>query len=148
MSKTKEEKEKPVFDIDVWISKNYGKDILKSGQSFLDAPIKVIPFAPRLNTITGGCPEGTWVSAAGPPKIGKTTSIMNLAARAQRPEYGEKRVFYFDIEGRFKKMNIQSTKGLNPEKFTLVSSEEGKILSAEDFLNIAFDIVKNVPRCF
>ena len=35
---------------------------------------------------------------------------------------------------------------LAPEKFQLVASNEDRILSAEDFVNIASEIIKNEPR--
>jgi recombination protein RecA len=132
------------------IEKQYGDGIAIGGQNLLDDPSMIIPLCPSLNVaLSGGIPEGSWVTLAGKPKCGKTTTALHFAAKCQRPEYGSRHVYYLNIEGRLKRMNLQGILGLksDPDNFTLITSTREKILSAQDFLTIGEKILLSHDSC-
>jgi recombination protein RecA len=131
------------------ILEQYGiDDIYVAGEHVANERKIIIPISPKINLITsGGMPAGTWMTLTGKPKCGKTTLALHIAAKAQRPEYGEREVFYLDIERRLKQMNLRGTPGLNLAKFHVIRSTKQKILSAQDFLAIAEHILRTIPRC-
>lgn len=133
--------------IDKELKKEYG-DILFSADFIINRPTKIISFSPRLDVgLSGGIPTGSWVNIAGPPKSGKSSSVLSLAANAQQQGM---MVYYFDVECRLKKMNLVGTPNLDisPEKFQIISSSEEKILTAEDITNIASKILKSQKDVF
>lgn len=106
----------------------------------------IIPVSPKLDIgLSGGIPEGVWVSISGKPKAGKTVTALTIAANAQR--LYKKKVYYLDVEGRINPKTLSGIAGLDlsPEMFELLQSKEGKILSAEDFLNTADHLIKTEP---
>lgn len=106
---------------------------------------KVLSISPLFDLqLNGGVPEGSNVLLSGPPKCGKSTLALQIALGAQ--ELDGRPVFYFDVEGRFKKMNLHTVHGLDPLYVEHIRSEEGRILSGEDHLNIAWDIIQSLPR--
>lgn len=132
------------------ILKKYGQGVFVSGKSIIEKPKMVIPICPALNIgLHGGIPEGSISIFSGKPKVGKTTTANHFAAKCQKPEYGNRVIFYGDIEARIKDMNLTCIEGLDtsPEKFIVIKSEEGRILNAEDHLNIAVDLITNNPGC-
>lgn len=144
----KETEDKPKENILVKsLQKKYG-DVVMSSEQVLSRHSQVIPFSPKLNIgLSGGIPEGSWVIMSGPAKCGKSTSSLDFAATAQKEEYGGRHVYYLDVEGRLKKMNLEGIAGLNQDQFSVISSTEGHILSAEEYLNIASEIIKSEPGC-
>lgn len=129
------------------ITKKYG-DVLIDANMVLENEPNVIPVGPAIDIgLHGGIPEGSWVILSGAPKAGKTTLALQFAANCQKPEYGEKTVYYLNAEGRFKKLNLEGVDGLDANKLKLIQSKQGKILSAEDFLTIASNIIKDHPGC-
>ena len=54
-------------------------------------------------------------------------------------------VYYLNIEGRLKKRDLQGIPGLNTEKFHVIGSQQGKILHAEEYLQIGEKIINEVP---
>jgi RecA/RadA recombinase len=134
--------------ISAMIKKQYGaNDIYVPGSEVANEERIIIPLSPKLNIIlNGGIPEGTWATFTGKPKSGKTTLALHFATKVQRPEYGSREVYYFDIERRLKKMNLIGTPGLNLEKFHVIRSTKQKILSAQDFLMIAEHILRTMPH--
>jgi RecA/RadA recombinase len=93
------------------------------------------------------------VVLTGQPKCGKTTTSLDFAANAQKPEYGSgsykdgRMVYYLNIEGRLKKRDLEGIPGLNLEKFDVIGSQTGKILRAEEYLQIAERIINQEPGC-
>lgn len=130
---------------------------LFSLEDFFQTEKMIIPFSPSIDLIAGGgLVEGTWNIFVGEPKVGKTTAIMHFAAKCQRPEYGGRKVFYCNIENRFKKRDAYSIPGLDVSKFFVISSSKeekdeegettaGKILSAEQHLTELYDCLKDNP---
>lgn len=132
------------------INKEYGEDIMIGGVRLLDEKPMVISMSPNLDfALSGGVPEGSWLSISGPPKVGKTTTLLGFAAECQKPENGSRRIYYGSVENRLKLMNLQGTKGLDlhPDKFKVIKSNEKKILSAQDFLDIFVRILQTDPGC-
>jgi len=111
----------------------------------------VIPVSPSLDIVlNGGIPEGSFVVLTGQPKCGKTTTSLDFAATAQKPEYkGElkspREVYYLNIEGRLKKRDLEGIPGLDLNRFHVIGSRQGKILHAEEYLQIAERIINEIP---
>lgn len=135
------------------VQKDFGDDIILSGNSIVDRKIVVIPVSPALDMVlSGGIPEGSFVVLTGQPKCGKTVTSLDFAATAQRPEYQgaskkPREVYYLNIEGRIKKRDLEGIKGLDLERFHVIGSQQGKILHAEEYLQIAEKIINQEPGC-
>lgn len=133
------------------VIKNFGQDIILSGNALVDRKTVVIPISPSLDIIlNGGIPEGSFVVLTGQPKCGKTTTSLDFAATAQKKEYkgtlkNDREVYYLNIEGRLKKRDLEGIPGLDLDKFHIIGSQEGKILHAEEYLQIAEKIINEVP---
>lgn len=141
-------------DIEDAIIKEYG-NILLSGNSIKDARQIVIPVSPAINIgIGGGVPEGTWFVLTGKPKVGKTTTALHFAVKAQQLKYANpklcpegRRVYYLNVEGRIKERDLEGFPGLDMSRFKMIQSEPGNILNAEKYLSIAEKLITSVPGC-
>jgi recombination protein RecA len=134
------------------VIKQFGSDIILNGNAIVDKNTLVIPISPSLDIVlNGGIPEGSFVVLTGQPKCGKTTTSLDFAATAQRPEYAHgsfkdgREVYYLNIEGRLKKRDLEGIPGLNLSKFHVIGSQQGKILHAEEYLQIAERIINELP---
>ena len=141
--------------VDAGLIKKFGKGVFQSGDQIVSQVKLVIPWSPALDAILGGgVPQGSVVRLAGKEKSGKTVSALQLAANAQDID-PETFVLMLDIESRLKKRDIEGIHNLDisKERFLKIGSyrnedtNEGKILSAEDYLEIAEHSLKNVPKC-
>lgn len=130
------------------IIQKYGAGIAREMSEIKAEKKLILPVSPAVDrAINGGIPEGSWVILSGPEKMGKTTLALQIAANAQKPENGSKTVYYLDVEGRFKDMNLSTVAAFNPDMCEHIRSQTGKILTAEDYLSIAIDIIKGHPGC-
>jgi recombination protein RecA len=133
------------------VIKTFGEDIILSGNSVVDKKVLTIPLSPSLDIVlNGGIPEGSFVVLTGQPKCGKTTTSLDFAATAQKPEYqgslkSPREVYYLNIEGRLKKRDLEGIPGLDLARFHVIGSQQGKILHAEEYLQIAEKIINEVP---
>ena len=133
------------------VVKNFGDDIMLTGNAIVDKKNIVIPVSPSLDIIlNGGIPEGSFVVLTGQPKCGKTTTSLDFAATAQKPQYQgvlkePREVYYLNIEGRLKKRDLEGIPGLNLDRFHVIGSQQGKILHAEEYLQIAEKIINEIP---
>lgn len=133
------------------IKQTFGDDILLSGNSIKEKETIIIPVSPAIDmALQGGIPEGSFVVLTGQPKCGKTTTSLSIAATAQEEKYKgslqkPRHVYYLNIEGRLKKRDIEGIVGLDLERFTLIGSAQGKILHAEEYLQIAEQIINQEP---
>ena len=133
------------------IIKNFGDDIILSGNSLVEKKILTIPISPALDIVLGGgIPEGSFVIFTGQPKCGKTLSSLDFATTAQKPEYqgdlkNPREVYYLNIEGRLKQRDLLGIKGLDLSRFHIIGSQQGKILHAEEYLQIAERIINEIP---
>lgn len=75
-----------------------------------------------------------------------TTVALTIASNAQKIG---KTVYFINVEGRLKKMNLTGINGLDTssDKFIVIGSDEDNIRSSKDFLNAVEFIVKNHPGC-
>lgn len=132
------------------IEKDYGAGIMAPGSVIAERKKQVVPIGPALDVITsGGIPEGTWLGICGNPKTFKTVLALSICANAQKPEYGNKKIFYLNVEGRISSLHLKGIEGLclDAPKFNMVSSQKGRILTAQDYLTIGENILKNEPGC-
>ncbi len=133
------------------IAKTFGSHVILSGNAIVDKESIVIPVSPALDMIlSGGIPEGSFVVFTGQPKCGKTTSALTFAATAQNELYqGDlkkpRHVYYLNIEGRLKKRDLEGIPNLDLTRFSVIGSQEGKILHAEEYLQIAERIINEEP---
>lgn len=134
------------------IEGKWGSGLMVDAQSILQEQEEVISLSPWLDwVLSGGVTKGSFLSVSGPPKTGKTTMLLTLAAAFQKYHQGKSggRVHYFNIERRMKKKNICGIQGLNlhPDHFISYQSKKDKILAAEEFLEIAIDVLQSDPEC-
>lgn len=121
---------------------------MMSADFIMDEDQIIIPVSPLLDIgLNGGIPEGVIVSISGKPKCGKSSLCLHFCANAQQPEYGSKKIFYFDIERRLAKKNLQSIKHLDIPNVNVIRSEKGSILDASSFLNTSNKIINENPGC-
>lgn len=131
------------------LTKQFG-DIVWEEDDFTNEGRSVIPVSPEIDSmIGGGILEGIIVTMAGREGTGKTTTALSFAAMAQRPEYGEKTVYYISTESRLELKNIHGIKGLKtkPPHFVCIQSSEDKILNAKEFLDATLQILHAHPGC-
>jgi len=133
------------------VKKQFGSEIIVSGNAIVDKEPLIIPVSPSLDIIlNGGIPEGSFVVLTGQPKCGKTTTSLDFAATAQRPEYqgdlkNPREVYYLNIEGRLKKRDLKGIPNIDLSRFNVIGSQQGKILHAEEYLQIAERIINEIP---
>jgi len=133
------------------VIKKFGDEIILSGSALIDKKILTIPVSPSLDiALNGGIPEGSFVVFTGQPKCGKTTTSLDFAATAQQEKYiGElkkpRHVYYLNIEGRLKKRDLEGIPSLDLDRFDVIGSQQGKILHAEEYLQIAERIINEIP---
>lgn len=128
------------------LTKKYGAGICQSPKEILDRKLITVPWSTAFDMAIGGVPEGSFLSVAGMPKTGKTTSLLKLAANAQKLG---KACFLLNVEGRFKKSNLEGTHGLDlsDDKFMVIESIPGRMLTTQDYMDIAETIIKTYPGC-
>lgn len=134
------------------VTKSFGENIILSGNAVVDKEVLTISVSPSLDVVLGGgIPEGSFVILTGQPKGGKTITALDIAASAQKPEYAHssfkngRQVYYFNIEGRLKKRDLEGIPGLDLDRFHVIGSQQGKILHAEEYLQIAEKVINEVP---
>lgn len=134
------------------ITKDFGANIILNATAVMDRESLVIPVSPAIDIIlNGGIPEGSFVVLTGQPKCGKTTTSLDFAATAQKEEYtcgsAPRNVYYLNIEGRLKKRDLEGIPNINLERFNIIGSQTGKILHAEEYLQIGERIINEDPGC-
>ena len=124
--------------------------------SIMDEKKKIISVSPSFDAATGGVPEGCFMALTGKEKIGKTSLALWIAAQAQRQEYANEQlcpegrmVIYAQVEHRLKDRDMSGIQGLNmePDRFQLIQSSPGKILSSEDYCTRIERVINEVPGC-
>lgn len=138
-----------VEDLLTKFSKEFG-NIVYETKDILEEKIDIIPVTPGLDMgLSGGIPEATWGVITGKEKAGKTTLAMHIASKAQQRNKN-RHVFFLAPENRYKKKNLELILDNHPnfdrDRFHVIMSTAEKILTAEDFLNIAEHILRNIPH--
>jgi len=126
---------------------------VQTGTQIAAAKPTIIPVSPAIDiALNGGIPEGSFNVLTGEEKSGKTLTALWIAANAQA-KYDKKlypkgrNVYFFGIEGRLKPRDLAGIPHLDLTKFHQIVSEQGKILSAEDYLDSADIVIRNDPGC-
>lgn len=153
MAKAKKEKEEEIpgeeKDVIKDILKKYGKGIVAGGNEIVTNKRKIISIGPSLDLLlNGGIPEGSWLALSSKSGVGKTITALQLAAECQKPENGSRKVYYLDIEGRLEEKHLYGVRGLDisDDMFKRIRSDENKILSGQEFLQIGEDILKGTKQ--
>jgi len=80
-----------------------------------------------------------------------TVTALQLASNAQKPEHASKfdstgrDVYFYNIEGRLKARDLMGIRGLNINKFHIIESQPGKILSGEDYIDLGEKLINEKP---
>ena len=130
MSSTKDKKQAELKKL----IKNVGDCIVTAKEVYEEKiNLKKLNVGPALDfALNGGVQEGSLLIATGLPKTGKTSSMLHLAANAQKEG---RKVIYLDAEGRLRSYNLDGI-DLDLDEMQIVRSQDGNILSAEEFLSI------------
>ena len=153
MAKKKDSQDQQkVSNIDDKLSKEFGDGVFVSGNYITEKQHTVIPVSPAMDImLNGGIPFGSFMICTGAPKTGKTLSSLDIAGTAlQIPtEFDIPRHFYYlKVEGRLQPrdlLGIHHLKNHVENRITVVQSVPGKILYAEDYLDIAEQLVNEKP---
>lgn len=132
------------------------EDDFFSADAILGENKKVVSISPSFDLATGGVPEGCFMALTGREKCGKSVLSLWVAAQAQKLEYANtklcpegRHVFYADIEHRLKERDLAGVPCLDvtQDRFTLIRSSPGKILTSEDYCTRIERVVNEVPGC-
>jgi len=155
MAKKKGEETK-IQPLDDQITSEFGDNILVSGNHITSTVKSVIPVSPALDVVLGGgIPVGSFVLLTGKHKIGKTVTSLTIAKNAQNPKYNDeltpngRMVYYINVEYRIKSRDLLGIHGLDlsEDKFKIIQSAPGKILTAEEIMAISEKILNQCPGC-
>ena len=118
-----------------------------SADYILDKETNIIKICPSVDMVLGGgWPDGTVGLLESPPKTGKTTLALKIGAKGQ--QQFDKTIIYDNIENRLSVKNLKGIEGLDlsPEKFKIISSTEGDILSTEQHFERAEKALNDFPN--
>jgi len=147
------EETKKVVDIDEQLNEEFGDGVMVSGAFITEQPQVIIPVSPQIDIMTnGGIPFGSFIIPTGPPKVGKTSTSLDLAATALHipTEFENPRhIYYFKVEGRLPPRDLLGIHHLSEydrvNNMTIIQSRLGRILYAEDYLDIAERLINEKP---
>lgn len=129
------------------IIKKFG-NVVFDAKSIVEEDRMIIPVSPCLDAaLGGGILEGSYVVFSGQMKTGKTSLALSVAATCQKPEYGDRHIYYCNVEARLKKRDLLGIAGLNLDKFHVFGSSKGNILNAAQFLELCEQIIHDHPGC-
>lgn len=137
------------MSIDNNLTKTFGDGVIVDSDKIHDDTYGLVHISPKMDLLLGGGLSPGLTTVAGPPKGGKTIFSLYAAGKAQavnRP------TFYISVEGRDKKRDFDGIQCLDPQKLKVVRSfknsetNEGRILSAEEFLSITEKIAHSTPH--
>jgi recombination protein RecA len=144
----KEKKEKKIISIDDLILKDF-KECITNADYLKDLRSEIISISPKFDIgLGGGIPFGSFCLVSGKPGQGKSSLSLHIAAQAQI-YYPETCVWYFDIEGRIKYKDLIGNKklNLNEDKFKLVQSKPGRILTGDEFIDLGEKLINAKQKC-
>jgi recombination protein RecA len=149
---TVDTKESKVVSIEDKLAKEFGDGVFVSGSYVTNQKQYIVPVSPQIDMLTnGGIPFGSFVIPTGPPKVGKTSLSLDMAATALKipTEFDIPRhLYYFKVEGRIQKRDLLGIHHLAPlidDHVTIIQSVRGRILYAEDYLDICEQLMNEKP---
>jgi recombination protein RecA len=123
------------------------KDFLIPSSALLESQGEIISSCLSIDiALSGGIPEGINVLLSGKPKVGKTTLALHYVQQCHRAN-PDKEVFFFDVEGRLRSELVDCFPDINRENFNVIRSNILKILTAEDYLNLIYQTLKDYEKC-
>lgn len=139
------------INVEELVVKEFG-EILTDADHLSELRQQVINVSPNFDiALGGGIPEGSFVTISGKNGQGKSSLALHIASQAQKVEskFGPRKIYYFDIEGRIKYKDLvgNSKLDVSKEKFTLIQSKPGKILSGDEFIEIGEKLINGAPGC-
>lgn len=123
------------------------KSAVCNANSVTDKKYDIISISPVIDDIMGGgFKVGTSMIITGVFKGGKTCTTLHIAKKFQAAGY---KVYYLNIEHRLTKRDLEGIDGLDlsEDKFAVVQSTPGTILSGEDFLRILRSKIETESNC-
>lgn len=115
---------------------------LLTADSILTADKEIISWSPQIDKgLGGGIQSGSTVIVGGPPKLGKTTSILHFCKKAQQKGY---KIVYDNIETRLQKRDLLGIPGLDlsKDKFQHISSTKDRIIDGEEHMEMVEQVLK------
>lgn len=152
MAKKKTENNK-TKSLDERFTEKFG-NVIVSGNYIVNRKRVVVPTCPNIDMMLGGgVPFGSFVIATGPPKTGKTSFTLSLAANAlkfpQDDDRPPRRLHFFNIEGRINERDLVGIAGmkehLENDRVKVYTSTPGRILTAEDYLEMGEAYINEEP---
>jgi len=144
----------PTNNIEDRLLEQFGDGVIVNGSYVVEQPLTIVPVSPQIDImLNGGVPFGSFIIPTGKPKVGKTSLSIDLAATAVNipTKFDNPRhIYYFKVEGRLQPrdlLGIHHLKEHVDSKITIIQSRRGKILNAEDFLDIAEQLINEKPGC-
>lgn len=145
---------KKVQDIEDKLIEKFGEGVIVSGKHITDKKSLVVPVSPNIDIMTGGGIKfGSFVIPTGPAKVGKTSLALDMAATAVNmpTEFDvPRKIYFFNVEGRIQSRDLMGIHHLAPlvkdeTKFKSIESYPGRILTAENYLEIAEALINEKP---
>lgn len=131
------------------MTKMQEEGILRPASEIASRPQQIISVSPATDLgLSGGIPRGSWVNISGKQKSGKSTKSLWIAAKSMQ-QFDDVIVFYIDAEGRIQQNSkiLKGIKGLDLDRIHVISSKQGRIMSAEELLNTAAELIALYPGC-
>ena len=142
-----------VSSIEERLKKQFGANVIVSASYLIDKPQYIVSVSPQLDQILGGgIKYGSFVIPTGPPKVGKSSMSLAYSANAlvnKHPEL-DTELYIFNIEGRLNPRDLLGHRKLVPfigTKIHVIGSEKGRILTAENYLDIGEQLINEKPGC-
>jgi recombination protein RecA len=124
------------------VEKEYGAGTALKASEVKTKKKFLVPVSPALDIgLCGGVPSGSWIMMSGPEKSGKSTLALQIVKNAQKL-FGCETLF-LNVESRFKKQSTTSIEGIDLDKVLVVETTADKIMYAEDYLEVAEEIITN-----
>lgn len=127
------------------------KDCITNAEYVKNLRTEIVHISPKFDIgLGGGIPFGSFVIISGKHSQGKSSLSLQIAANAQQVSGKHTReVFYFDIEGRIKYKDLigNSKLDLSDNRFKLIQSKPGNILTGDQFIDIAEKLIHTKPGC-
>lgn len=146
-------KKKADTSVESSLIEKFGENVIVSAKYITEKKKIIVPVSPMLDgVLNGGIPFGSFVIATGPPKVGKTSLGINMAANALGipSEFEEDRQLYiFNIEARLNERDLMGVAALRPwmekDRVHVIGSSREKIFDAEDYLEISEKLINEKP---